>query len=484
MRLAMRFISVLLLCVVICTTHASGFGRDKRYAGQPRNEAELVGRVLNCLSYKDSISYYGLFPPLDTLWRMVTHNANQSPDAQKQLNELRDHPTVLIDLDPYYNHSIMTRFREVLQKGEDSGVNWKGIILQRYELVREGIIPGLEGLRLVIPERFKGFVFVRDMLGSTTYCITITNIQKVQGYFCGGEVMNVLEANTVDDFMAKEAAERKYLRKMHEAEQKRIADSISNKAADTAVAAKPEKPQDSVSTVVATKPVSSQAVADSAKAAKRKLLLSAPTSADEDKSKIRWEVVDRKLYKGLFDDDISVELYVRYMRDPEGKVRNWDGLYKFGDMQDYIKLEIYKEDGKWMMEEPAGLMELELNQKVYMGSWTNGDNQTGYDVELTQKDLSQAKMMKLDRILENNAGGDTRKQVIVEKPSEDTASAGVKKDTVASRDPLKDPPPKEEEKAKQPKKDKEEEGKEGEKTKEDKPASRPKDSKKDEDEEP
>ena len=447
----MRFLSILFLCVLLCSTESRGIGRHRRYVGPPRNEAELVGRVLNCLSYKDSLSYYSLFPPLDTLWRMVTHNANQSPDAQKELAQLRDHPTVLIDLDPYYNHSIMLRFREVLQKGEDSGVNWKGIVLQRYELLKEGVIPGLEGLRHVIPERFKGFVFVRDMLSSTTFCIVMTDIQKVQGYFCGGQVVNVLEAGTIDEYIAREAAERRAIRKLREAAQRRVADSVDAKLKDTvSVAVQDTVKKDTVKQAPVAQGNNKQ-LSDSAKVARRAMILNASSVAEDDKTKIRWEVVDRKLYKGLFDDDISVELYVRYMRDAAGKVRNWDGLYKFGDMQDYIRLEISKEESRWIMEEPAGLMELELSQKVYTGTWTNGDNQTGYDVELTQKDLSQAKILKLDRILENNAGGDTRKQVIVEKPAEDSAAAPAK-DTSTYRDPLKEPAPKTEEKPREKRK--------------------------------
>lgn len=442
----MRFLFSFFICLLLYNTDSMAIGRRHRYMGPPRNEAELMERVLGCLSTKDSISYYNMFPPLDTFWRMVIHNADQSPDAVRQLNVLREHPTIFIDLDPYYNHGIMTRFREVLAKGEDSGINWQGIVMQRYELQKQEVAPGMEGMRLIAPERFMGYLFVRDMLSSTTFCITITEIQKVRGAFCGGQVLNVLEANTIDQFMAKEAAERKAKLKMQQLEKQRLADSIKRGAE---LASHPPdstaQNKDSAKTIAAKADTGPKLPVDSAKL-KKSLLLSVPGTTEDDKNKMRWEVVDRKLYKGLFDEEMSVELYVRYMKDANGKVTNWDGLYKFGDMQEYIKLEISKsEDGKWIMEEPSAVMELELNQKVYTGAWTNGENQTGYDVELTQKDLSQAKMMKLDRILENNAGGSMRNQIIVEnKPADSTAAGG--KDTTAYKDPLTPPPPKEEDK--------------------------------------
>lgn len=426
----MKGLIVFFTCLVLFCTDAQAFGRRHRYAGPPRNEAELMVSVLNCLRAKDSLAYYDLFPPLDTFWRMVMHSADASPDVQRDLNNLKEHPTIFIDLDPYYNHSIITRFSEVVRKGEDSGINWQGIVMQRYELEKEGIARGMEGMQHIAPERFRGYLFVRDMLSSTTFCITITEIQKVKGYFCGGQVLNVLEAHNKDEYMAKERAERKHKIQVQQAELKRAADSV---LADTGInshAYKDSVRKDSIAQAVAKAAATPLGRADSARQKKNAMLSVTAPPIDEDKNKMRWEVVDRKLYKGLFDDDIAVELYVRYMKDANGKVTNWDGLYKFGDMQDYVKLEITKtEDGKWMMEEPAGIMELELNLKVYTGSWTNGDNQTGYDVELTQKDLSQAKAMKLDRILENNAGGNTRSQVIIEKPVVDSAAT---KDTTAT----------------------------------------------------
>jgi hypothetical protein len=89
-------------------------------------------------------------------------------------------------------------------------------------------------------------------------------------------------------------------------------------------------------------------------------------------------------------------------------VSAYDGLYKFGDQMSYVRLNITRNaDGKWLIEDdpPIGTMELELDNKTYTGSWTNNENQTGYDVELKQTDLPQSKMEQLENILNRKLSG-------------------------------------------------------------------------------
>ncbi len=407
---------------------AEAIGRRHRYNGQPKTEVELMNKVLECLRDKDTFSYYSLFPPFDSLWKMVTHNPDQSPETQKELNKLRDHPTIFLDLDPYYNHAIIGRFVEALKKGEDSGIQWKGIVSQRFELQRQEQSRGMEGLQHVIPERFKGFLFVRDMLSSTTYCITITEIQKINGFYCGGQVLNVLEASDIDQYIKREREERRYLAKLARIAEQQKFDSVkadSTRGMSSADSVKADSTKTAIAKAAApAKPV------DTLKA-KRDLLLSV-APAEDDTNRTRREVVDRKYYKGKFDDEIPVELYVRYMKDVGSKVtKYWDALYKFGDMSEYVKLDVSKnEEAKWLFEEPIASMELELNGKIYTGAWTNGENQTGYDAELSQKEISQKKIMELDKILENGLWGKTNEQKIAEK---DDKGKNVDNDKSGSR---------------------------------------------------
>src|ERR1700743_788643 len=117
----MRYcIVILLVCLLFAGNDA--YGKKRSHRGEPRTEVGLMNNVLGCLQNKDTVGYYDLFPPFDTLWRMVMHNPNRTPEAIAELNHLKEYPTQLLEFDPFYNHNIMGRFYHVLQKGEDSGI--------------------------------------------------------------------------------------------------------------------------------------------------------------------------------------------------------------------------------------------------------------------------------------------------------------------------------------------------------------------------
>jgi hypothetical protein len=410
--------------VVLLCSYSSIAGSKYKRSYLASSEVEMMEHVLTCLKYKDSIGYFNLFMPFDTLWKLVLTSNNRSPEALKELANLRTHPTILIDMDPMYNKQIMARFSYVVRKGEDSGLQWGGVVMQRFELQQHGVPRDKEGLQHIMPERFKGFLFVRDVLSSTTWCITITEIQKVNGFYFGGQVLNVLEASDIDQYFAKDDGEQRYLA------------SLRRKAAEPAMNEPP--PNDSFSRQPT--PVSDSLFFDSTRTVGngatdsskwRKALLNSPGGVGEDDgNKMRLEVIDRRYYKGKFDDEIEAELYIRYMRDGNGKVTNWDALYKFGDLLKYVKMDVTKDkDGVWIFEEPVATMELELANKSYSGSWTNGSSQTGFDVELKQAELSQKKAFELDYILENKTWGKTSDQSMVKK-EEDTEDT---KDTKRKR---------------------------------------------------
>jgi hypothetical protein len=419
----MRYI---LFIVLLCASLNTYADRRHRARGEPRTEVGLINNVLGCLSNKDSLSYFYLFPPFDTLWALVIYNRDPSPDVQRDLNNLKAHPQSLLEFDPYFNHNIIARFMNIVHKGEDSGIHWNNIVVQRYELTREANTDRkLAGYDRIVPERFKGYMFVRDLLGRLTFCITITEIQKINGYFFGGQVMNILEASTVDQYLDKEEAERKYFDWL-----------TKNKGNDTAGIDSAKLKLDS-------------GIAAGKKAAD--FLNVSPS--DDDSFKARREVVDRKYYEGKFDDEIPVALFLRYMKDLRtGAITGYDGLYKFGDMKNYVRLHITKgADGKWMMEDdiPIGTMELELKSKVYTGSWTNNENQTGYDVVINQVAAPARKIEMLDRMLETGKFGrvddarpeqkeNTQEVEGVNPPDDAPKTDGVKNDN----EPKKAPKPK------------------------------------------
>ncbi len=388
----MKYFFGFIFCCMLFAGFFSASGKKHKRRGDPKTEVELINDVVSCLRHKDTADYYYLFPPFDTLWRMVNHNSDHSPEAEKQLAKLRNHPQSLIDFDPFYNHQIMGGFCHVLAKGEDSGINWKGIVVARYELQAEGLTRDLEGFDKIVPERYKGYLFVKDVAGRSEFCITIKEIQKLEGHYFGGQVVNILEASTIDQYLAKEIKEQQYFEWL------------------------------------AKHPIVDTPKVDSAKAAAAADSLTA--AADDDAVKIRKEVVDRKYYEGMFDNEIPVKLYVRYMKDLHtGKVAYYDGLYKFGDQKSYVRLDITLMDGKWVMEDdpPVGTLELVLKDKIYTGSWLNNDNGTGYDVLLKQTDLPQKRMEELEKILERGLSGAANQETLPEKSADEVQKEKEKK---------------------------------------------------------
>jgi hypothetical protein len=128
---------------------------------------------------------------------------------------------------------------------------------------------------------------------------------------------------------------------------------------------------------------------------------------DEEDDDVRKEVVDRKYYEGLMDNEIPVKLYLRYLRVPGGKKQLYDGLYKLGDNRRYVRVDISRDKkGIWIIEDEksVGVMELMLEGNKYKGSWVNADG-NGFDVELAEAGTPPGKIEALDGILDRGMSG-------------------------------------------------------------------------------
>ncbi len=101
----MKYFFVFSICLVAFSF--GSYGHKHKYRGLPRTEVGLMNNVLGCLMNKDTLSYFNLFPPFDTLWSMVLHNTDRTPETIAALNKLKEHPQSLIQFDPYFNKNIM-----------------------------------------------------------------------------------------------------------------------------------------------------------------------------------------------------------------------------------------------------------------------------------------------------------------------------------------------------------------------------------------
>ena len=168
----------------------------------------------------------------------------------------------------------------------------------RYEL--EKIRRGRDLItEKISPLRFLGYVFIKDMLNRKTYTFTVFDIMQVNGLWYGGELAHIYKASTKDEYAKELAAEKK---RLHDKELGIV---------DTSDLAKENSSSD---------------------------------EEEEQKMPKMKEIMDRKFYKGKFDNEISVQLYIRHIKGgcPE-IICAWDALFKFGDQDEWVKLQHYQE---------------------------------------------------------------------------------------------------------------------------------------------
>jgi hypothetical protein len=373
----MRIYAAFFLLIFLCPTGSSAQFWHRTQKKWPQTEGELIYKLLHCLQTRDTAAYYDLFPPFDTLWSMTMRNHDENPQVQKELAHLKAHPQVLIEFDPLYNKEIIGNFCRILSKGEDSGIMWGSTVMARYELHKQEPTRATEGIDRIALERFSGYMFVTDAFNRTIYCITVAEVQKIKGQFFGGQLVNVLQAKTAEEFRRKEDAEQAYF---------------------VWKATHPD-------TVVVEKAVDDSLAANDTSEVSDPLSLSRDDEPEEDG--FRRQVVERRYYEGFMDSVIPVSLYIRYMKSYPGKPDQYDGLYKLGKDKKYLKLEIKRrKSGKWIIEDETavGTMELTLTGRKYVGFWINSDD-NGFDVAMTQTGTPKGLIELLDQILDRGLSG-------------------------------------------------------------------------------
>lgn len=342
---------------------------------QANSEEIAVGRVLISLQLQSQDKYISLFLPLDTLtkWMQEITPANEN-DARK-LDNIRSNPNKLKEFDPTLDPDIIAGFNNTLIKGKDSGIHWSDLIMARYELEKMLLPRELIGLSQLMPIRLQGYIFVEDQLTRRRYIISVKDIYTIKGKWYGGRVTNVLEADNIDEFLDKYAVEKKMDKEKLLGLMYGNSDNIEMPAPDSNKAI-------------------TQKMADS-------------DNEEEEEKKVTKDIVERKLYKGMFDNETAVELYIRGMKgDCKETTCSWQAMYRFQDMDEYIKLVVTKApDGTWIfMEDPeVGVMELKLQGDKLKGTWTSLKDKTEYEVDLTEKkEVKSKKLFELDDIIEND----------------------------------------------------------------------------------
>jgi hypothetical protein len=339
---------------------------------QVKSEEVLINRIVIALGKHADSLYTTLFPKFDDLWKRATEYVPQTPADEKRIMNIRHDAKKLQQFDPQFNTGILDDFESVIKKGKDSGVHWSDLVLARYELEKAPLPKELTGLEKIIPTRLQGYIYIQDLLTRRTYIVAVKDIYSYNNNWYGGHTVNILEAESIDEYFDKLAKERK------EEKQKLLAQLYPD---ENAVA-----PADSASAIV------------------KKPQPKTDEDEEEKKIKVTTEIVDRKLYVGRFDNEIKVELYVRSLKGncPDSACA-WEAIYKVGNADNYIKLEVSRADGKWSFtEEDIGIMELVMNGGKLTGTWTSFKDKTEYEAVFTEKkEVKNRKLFELDDILEN-----------------------------------------------------------------------------------
>lgn len=322
--------------------------------GQQKTEAALVAKLFRALQQQDVESYASLYATSDSLSSWILQYADVNSESYKKMYFVKNNMAAKEDYDTLIRREIFANLDTFLDKAKALGIHWNETVFARYELdkIRRG-----RGLMIekVAPLRFLGYVFFRDLATRKMYGFTVYDIFRVNDQWYGGELVNIFPAENKEQYKKAFLKEQKWLRD--------VANGLVKADTDTG---------------------------------------DTDDGHDEDdRPSSKKEIVDKKFYKGKFDNEIEVHLYVRSIKGPcPGGVCSWDALFKFGDQDEWVPMSVSKnEGGNWLFTEEMGGMELKLEGSVYQGTWAAGDTKAEYDVKLKETNLSAKKANALDEAM-------------------------------------------------------------------------------------
>jgi len=345
--------SLLFLACLLHLSCANVLASRKDRHRHPATEQDMLDRIFSCIQTKDAYSYAGLFPESDSLAYWIIKVADPKSDQFFTMQAQLENPETGMRKDSAMNARLMKEFDRIMQRGDKMGINWGALVPVRHELLQARKTRDTLYEKLA-PVRFKGYLFMRDMLTRKTYGVALADIMYIQGSWYGGEILNIYQAATADEYLTRQAKERGRI-------EKGLPGNFGMDEEETAV------------------------------------------DTTEERVTIRKQVLDRKIFTGTFDNEIAVQLYIRYLRGgcPE-TICSWDGLFKFGE-DEYVRVEISRtSDSTWHFEEKGGdgVMDLKLDGETFTGVWVAPSDQTSYEAELSDTPVSNKKLRSLDAILD------------------------------------------------------------------------------------
>lgn len=319
-------------------------------------EAVYVNRLAAALAQPESAPYAALMPPPEVLFDL-------QPILPRLISALGpDSLEVATNgISKALERQADRSFHRFREESEAMRLRWHQMRLARYELVKQ---PRTRDslLEKLIPERYKGYVFFLDPMRQKTFCIQLWGLFTYKGRTYGGALASIYPAETIAAYEAHVAAARKAALK-----------------GEKYIAFQPEDTEDEVES-------------------EDTLAHEAPLAVQP-----KGVVAERLYFKGFFDDEIPVQLFVRGYRGdcPEGVCR-WNAIMLVGDEDRWVGLTMLKKEGAWLFTEipNKAVMELRPDAVGLKGSWNATDDNTGYEVELSSKELPKKNLAFLEDMMD------------------------------------------------------------------------------------
>lgn len=325
-------------------------------SAQKKSEQQLIASYFAALQVQDFEAITSLYVSTDSLCEWVIHHTDKGSPSYYKMLALKNNEHEKANFDSTIKQEILGNLDSFYKKTKRLDIHWDKTVFVRYELEAIHLGHGLL-IEKVTPSRYLGYLYFKDDDTRKSYVFTVHNLFQVNGNWYGGELGNIFEGQSKEDYEKAYQAEQKWLRDV----------------------------------------AAGRIVEDSNQ------LQQTETSNDEHYQTLqRKEIAERRFYKGKFDNEINAQLYVRYIKGPcPDGVCGWDALFKFGDEDDYILMTVSKtSEGKWIFSEDLGSMELQLLNGVYTGEWAASDSKAEYDVVLKETNLSSKKAKLFDNAMD------------------------------------------------------------------------------------
>lgn len=320
---------------------------------QKKSEQQLIAAMFKALQMQNDSVFATLFANTDSLCDWVMKNTEVNSASYQKMYFTKHNEATKNANNTLIQQAIQENLDSFLEKSKLLDVHWNKTVFIRYELDKIRTGRGLM-IEKIASNRFLGYLYFRDEDTRKHFVFTVYDIFQVHDYWYGGELVNIYEGQNKEDY---EKAYRKELRLLLAKRDDTTSTSENNNGSKNT----DNRPANTVK-----------------------------------------EVVGRKFYKGKFDNEISVQLYVRYIKGPcDGGVCSWEAIFKFGDEDEYVYMDVSKTDeGSWLFTEDLGGMELTLRDGVYTGNWAASDSKAEYDVNLKEVNLSSKKAKQFDEAIE------------------------------------------------------------------------------------